>query len=175
MVSLEEARRIAEDQGVDLVEVSPNAKPPVVKLIDYGKFKYTQQKKKSEAKKRQVVTQLKEVQFRPNIEAHDLETKLSRVRRFLRQGDKVKLLMQFRGREMAYKQTGEKKFQGIIQKVLDMGAKIESEPKMINNRIIGILIPDKRRIEQIERDERDKAKRELSIKRAEVLEKSSTQ
>ena len=153
VVSLEEARSKALDMGLDLVEISPNARPPVVKLIDYGKFKYDQQKKKkNEAKKRQSVAQLKEVQFRPSIEAHDLETKLSRVHRFLLQGDKVKLVMQFRGREMAYKEVGKERFNDIIQQVLDMGAKFESEPKMVNNRILGILVPDKKKMEQINRE-----------------------
>ena len=141
VVNLDEARSKASELGLDLVEISPNARPPVVKLINYGKFKYDQQKKKSEAKKRQNVTQLKEVQFRPSIEAHDLETKLTRVQRFLRQGDKVKLVMQFRGREMSYKEAGKNHFADIIEQVLEMGAKVESEPKMVNNRIIGILVP----------------------------------
>ena len=153
IVSLDEARAKASELGLDLVEISPTARPPVVKLIDYGKFKYDQQKKKkNEAKKRQNVAQLKEVQFRPGIEAHDLETKLSRVHRFLLQGDKVKLVMQFRGREMAYKEVGKGRFDDIIQQVLAMGAKTESEPKMVNNRIIGILVPDKKRMEQIEKE-----------------------
>ena len=158
IVSMGEARSKALELGLDLVEISPNAKPPVVKLTDYGKFKYDQQKKKSEAKKRQNVTQLKEVQFRPSIEAHDLETKLSRVQRFLYQGDKVKLVMQFRGREMSYREAGKGRFDGIIERVLEMGAKVESEPKMINNRIIGILVPDKKRIEQIEREKNKREK-----------------
>ena len=88
-------------EASDLVEVAPNAKPPVVKLIDYGKFKYEQQKKQNEAKKKQVTVQLKEIQFRPNIDSHDLQTKLKRAEKFLSSGDKVKMVMQFRGREMA--------------------------------------------------------------------------
>lgn len=160
MVTLEQARELATEQGLDLVEVSPNAKPPVVKVIDYGKFKYDQQKKKSEAKKRQSVVQLKEIQFRPNIEIHDLDTKLERAKRFLYQGDKVKLVMQFRGREMAYKEKGEKKFQAIIERVLDMGSKVESEPKAMNNRIISILAPDKKRIQQLLKEEEKMKKTE---------------
>lgn len=144
IVSLSEAKSIALQKELDLVEVSPNAKPPVVKLIDYGKFKYQQQKKVAEAKKKQTVIQLKEIQFRPNIEAHDLETKLKRAQKFIDQGDKVKMVMQFRGREMAYKDIGRDKFTGIIEKVIEMGAIIESEMKMMGNRIIAILAPSKK-------------------------------
>lgn len=141
---MEEARRIAREEGLDLVEISPNAKPPVVKIIDYGKFKYNQQKKVSENKKKQVVVQLKEIQFRPNIEVHDLETKLKRAEKFLENGDKIKMVMQFRGREMAYREAGLLKFKGILENVVSIGAVIESEPKMMGNRIIGIMAPIKK-------------------------------
>lgn len=130
---------------MDLVEVSPTAKPPVVKIIDYGKFKYEQQKKANEAKKKSATVQLKEIQFRPNIETHDLETKLKRAEKFLDQNDKVKLVMQFRGREMAYRDAGMEKFKAIIQRVVEFGAATESEPKMMGNRIITILAPDKKK------------------------------
>ena len=141
---MQKARSIAYEYGLDLVEVSPNTRPPVVKLIDYGKFRYEQQKRKNEAKKRQHISQLKELQFRPNIETHDLETKLNRAKTFLGQGDRLKLVMNFRGREIAYKDAGSKKFNGIIERVVEMGAKIESGPKQVNNRILCILIPDKK-------------------------------
>jgi len=140
-VTLQKAREIANDQGLDLVEVSPTAKPPVVKVIDYGKFKYDQQKLANEQKKKQVQSALKEIQFRPNIEAHDLETKLNRAEKFLEQGDKIKMVMQFRGREMAYKDLGLKKFRDILAKVEEFGAQIESQPKMMGNRIITIVAP----------------------------------
>lgn len=141
VVSMTEALRIAEEQGLDLVEVSPTAKPPVVKVIDYGKYKYNLQKKAAEAKKKQVVVQLKEIQFRPNIEAHDLETKLKKVQRFIGEGDKVKMVMQFRGREMAYKDAGLEKFRSILTTVEGYGATVESEPKFMGNRIITIMAP----------------------------------
>lgn len=138
---MSEARRIAEEQGLDLVEVSPNANPPVVKVVDYGKYKYLLQKKANEAKKKQVVIQLKEIQFRPNIETHDLETKLKRAEKFIGQGDKVKMVMQFRGREMAYRDAGMEKFANIIKKVEEYGAAVESEPKFMGNRVITIMAP----------------------------------
>ncbi|MDD0853272.1 translation initiation factor IF-3 [Halobacteriovorax sp. GB3] len=143
IVSLDEARKIAADKGLDLVEVSPTAKPPVVKVIDYGKYKYDMQKKANEAKKKQAQAQLKEIQFRPNIEEHDLQTKLKRAEKFLEQGDKIKMVMQFRGREMAYRDAGMEKFKGIIAVVEEMGAIVESNPKMMGNRIITILSPSK--------------------------------
>lgn len=144
VVAIDKAREIAQELGLDLVEVSPTAKPPVVKLIDYGKFKYTLQKKENEARKKSAVIQLKEIQFRPNIEAHDLETKLKRAEKFLEQGDKVKMVMQFRGREMAYRDAGMDKFRNIIKTVEEYGAAVESEPKFMGNRVITIVAPDKK-------------------------------
>jgi translation initiation factor IF-3 len=166
VVSLDEARRISEEQALDLVEVSPNAKPPVVKLIDYGKFKYDQQKKANEAKKKQVQAQLKEIQVRPNIEAHDLETKLKKVYKFLEAGDKVKMVMQFRGREMAYRDAGLEKFKEILEGICEYGSTLESPAKIMGNRIISILSPDKKvldkRIKEREREEKAQAKSEAN-------------
>ena len=172
VVSFDEAKRIAADLGLDLVEVSPNAKPPVVKLIDYGKFKYDQQKKANEAKKKQATAQLKEIQMRPNIETHDLETKLKRVYRFLEDGDKVKMVMQFRGREMAYKDAGLEKFKNILEGVCSYGANIESEPKMMGNRIITILSPDKKALNQREKERKRLEKLEQKEKEMEAAAKA---
>ncbi len=158
VVSLDEARRLRQETGLDLVEVSPNAKPPVVKLIDYGRFKYDQQKKANEQKKKQAKTLLKEIQFRPNIEQHDLDTKLKRAEKFLHQSDKVKMVMQFRGREMAHRDQGFDKFKGIIALVEKLGAVVESPPKMMGNRIITILSPDKKAIKQILKDRKREEK-----------------
>ncbi len=145
VVSIDKAREISDEQGLDLVEVSPNAKPPVVKLIDYGKFKYQQQKKAAEAKKKQVVIQVKEVKFRPAIDIHDLNVKTKNVLKFLGQGDKVKMLMQFRGREMAHKHIGLEKFNEIIASVVEQtGAVVESPVKMMGNRAIAMVAPAKK-------------------------------
>lgn len=145
-MQIEEARRIADDTGLDLVEVSPNAKPPVCKLIDYGKYKYQIQKKANEAKKKQVVVTVKEIKLRPGTDSHDLMVKLKKVYQFLKQGDKVKLLMQFRGREMAHKEIGLEKFNDIVKTVQeDTEAMIESPVKMMGNRIIAILAPGKKK------------------------------
>jgi translation initiation factor IF-3 len=158
IVTIHRARELAQEQGLDLVEVSPTAKPPVVKLIDYGKFKYDAQKKASEAKKKQIVIQIKEIQFRPNIEAHDIDTKLNQADKFLHQGDKIKLVMQFRGRENAYKEAGQEKFKGIVERILQMGAIIEAEAKLMGNRIIAVVAPDKKIMKQVQEMVKKKAK-----------------
>ncbi|MFG1498686.1 translation initiation factor IF-3 [Halobacteriovorax sp. XZX-3] len=146
VVSIDRAREIAEELGVDLIEIAPTAKPPVVKLMDYGKYKYALQKKAAEAKKKQAKVQLKEIQLRPNIEAHDLETKLKRAYKFLEGGDKVKFVMQFRGREMAYKDMGKEKFEAILNGVCEEAdGVIESPIKMMGNRIITIVAPGKKK------------------------------
>lgn len=157
---MSEARRISDEHGLDLVEVSPTATPPVVKLIDFGKYKYELQKKAQEAKKKQIVVQLKEIQIKPNIEAHDLQTKLNHCAKFLDQGDKIKMSMQFRGREMAYKDAGMEKFKGIIAQVEAMGAVIESEPKMMGNRIIVILASIKKPVKkEVKKEDKKEDKR----------------
>ncbi len=160
---MSEARNIAENQGLDLVEVSPNAKPPVVKVIDYGKYKYTQQKKANEAKKKQAQVQLKEIQFRPNIESHDLSTKMKKIVQFLEEGDKVKLVMQFRGREMAYREAGMEKFKGLLDDVIAIGATIESDPKFMGNRIITIAAPDKAAIEKRKKEQKKTESSDASV------------
>ncbi len=167
VISIEEARKIAQEQGLDLVEVSPNAKPPVVKLIDYGKFKYDQQKKANEAKKKQSQAQLKEIQVRPNIEAHDLETKLKKVYRFLEDADKVKMVMQFRGREMAYRDAGLEKFKEILEGICSYGAVLESPPKIMGNRIISILSPDKKELDKRSKERKRLEKLEAKEREAE--------
>jgi len=149
VVTMDEARRIANDQGLDLIEIAPTAQPPVVKVADYGKFKYELQKKAAEAKKKQVVIQLKELQFRPNIEAHDLDTKLKKAHEFLLDGDKVKLVMQFKGREMAYREAGMEKFKAILARLVDIGAVVDETPKMMGNRIIAIVTGDKKKLKPL--------------------------
>lgn len=146
IVSIAKARELSNETGLDLVEISATAKPPLVKLIDYGKYKYQIQKKASEAKKKQVVVSVKEIKFRPHIEKHDLEVKLKSIKKFLEQGDKVKMLMQFRGREMAYKDSGLLKFEEIVKDLVDNhGALIESPLKLMGNRAITMIAPSKKK------------------------------
>jgi translation initiation factor IF-3 len=141
VMSIQEARVKAQEEGVDLVEISPSAKPPVVKLIDYGKYKYQQQKKLAEAKKKQVVIQVKEIKLRPNIEKHDVEVKLKQIAGFFDDGDKVKLMMQFRGREMAHKDIGMAKFEDIIKKIVEIGGIVEAPLIFMGNRAIVLIAP----------------------------------
>ncbi len=141
-----QARLIAENEQLDLIEIAATASPPVVKLMDYGKYKYQAQKKASEAKKKQVVIEVKEMKFRPSIDKHDLEVKLNHILKFLEQGDKVKLLMQFRGREMAHKEIGLGKFSEIIKMIQEQGgAVVEAEPKMLGNRCHAMVAPGKKK------------------------------
>lgn len=166
VVSMNEARRISDEVGLDLVEVSPTAQPPVVKLIDFGKYKYELQKKAQEAKKKQIVIQLKEVQLRPNIEANDLQTKLNHCAKFLDEGDKIKISMQFRGREMSYRDAGMRKFKEVIAQIEAMGALVESEPKMMGNRIIAILASTKKPTKGPKKDDEVKEEPKTEAKKA---------
>jgi translation initiation factor IF-3 len=129
VVATERARELADESGLDLVEVAPEAEPPVCKLLDFGKYKYEAQKKASEARKKQKTIDIKEVKFRPGINAADYDVKLRNIRRFLDEGDKVKVTMRFRGREMVHQNIG----MGVLARVRDdLGelAKVEQMPKM---------------------------------------------
>ena len=145
MVTIYQARLIAQDTGLDLIEVSPTATPPVVKLMDFGKYKYQLQKKVSEAKKKQVVVDIKELKLRPNIEKHDLEVKLRSVQKFFEDGDKVKVTMQFRGRELSHRDLCEQQFQIILAQVTAQGGVIESQSRLMGNKIIALFSPEKKK------------------------------
>ncbi|HLY07295.1 MAG TPA: translation initiation factor IF-3 [Rhizomicrobium sp.] len=139
-IGTDDARAIAEEQGFDLVEVSPEAKPPVVKLMDYGKFKYEQQKKAAEARKKQKVIEIKEIKMRPTIDDHDYDVKMRSMRRFFDEGDKVKVTLRFRGREMAHQHLG-MELLGRIQKDVEPIAKIEQSPKTEGRQMMMVLAP----------------------------------
>jgi translation initiation factor IF-3 len=140
VLRLKEAIEKAQSMGLDLVEVSPNAKPPVCKVMDLGKFMYEQQKKKKEAKKKQKVVHLKEIKLRVNIDPHDLEYRLKNARKFLENGDKVKFSLRFRGREVTHSEIAKEKFIEIIENLEDV-ARIDSQPKMENGQLTMILGP----------------------------------
>ena len=130
----------ADAQGLDLVEVSPNTDPPVCKILDYGKFKYEAQKKKNEAKKKQKIIEVKEIKLRPNIDEHDYQVKMRNVQKFLDEGDKVKVTMRFRGREMAHQELGV----NVLNRVRDDTenvAKIEAFPKLEGRQMIMVIAP----------------------------------
>ena len=140
VVPFREALEAAYDAGLDLVEVSPNADPPVCKILDLGKFKYEEQKKRNEARKRQKVIDVKEIKLRPNIDDHDYQVKMRNARRFIDDGDKVKVTMRFRGREMAHQDLG----MNVLVRVkdeLEEISKVESMPRMEGRQMVMVLAP----------------------------------
>lgn len=142
VVSVAEGLRRAREEGLDLVEVSPGASPPVCKILDYGKYKYEQQKKAHEAKKKQKIIQIKEVKLRPNIDKHDLEIKLKAVEKFLEAGDKVKITLRFRGREMAHQEIGMRLLDKVKEYLADK-IKIEHPPSFEGRQVVMVIAPAK--------------------------------
>jgi len=140
ILATKEALRMANEQGVDLVEVAPQAKPPVCKLMDFGKYQYEQRKKNQEAKKKQVQVQLKEVKLRPKTDDHDLQTKLNHVRRFLSKGDRCKITLFFRGREIVHKEQGKAILDNVLEEIADI-ARVEQEPKFEGRTMHMIVAP----------------------------------
>lgn len=140
VMSVRDAMRKAFEAGMDLVEISPNADPPVAKLLDYGKFKYEQQKKRNEARKKQKVIEIKEIKVRPNIDENDYQVKLRAMKSFIGEGDKVKVTLRFRGREMAHQELGVK----VLERIrgdMDEATKVEQMPKMENRQMVMVLTP----------------------------------
>jgi len=140
VVDREVALKKAEEVGLDLVEISPNADPPVCKVLDFGKYKYEEQKKKNEARKKQKVIEVKEIKLRPNIDDHDYDVKMRAMRRFLEEGDKVKVTLRFRGREMAHMELGYQ----LLQRVkadFESSAKVEQEPRSEGRQIVMVVAP----------------------------------
>lgn len=140
-----DAQKKAEEYGLDLVEISPTAKPPVCKIMDYGKFKYEQAKKLHEAKKHQVVVHTKEVKMRPVTDQHDFDTKLRHIKRFLSEGNKAKVTVQFRGREMAHRDRGHDMLKRVVTEVAVMAA-VEQHPKFEGRFLSLILAPAKKSV-----------------------------
>ena len=140
IVSRNEALDMAADAGLDLVEIAPNADPPVCKILDFGKYKYEEQKKKNEAKKKQKVIEVKEVKFRPSIDDHDYDVKMRSMQKFIGEGDKVKVTMRFRGRELAHQEIG----MDVLMRVkgdLDAVAKVEQFPRMEGRQMTMVVSP----------------------------------
>lgn len=140
IVSIAEAIAMAEAAGLDLVEIAPNSTPPVVKILDFGKYKYQAQKKAAEARKKQKTIEIKEIKMRPNIDTHDYDVKMRAIRRFFEEGDKVKVTLRFRGREMAHQDLGMRlldRVKGELEEV----AKVEAEPKLEGRQMIMVLAP----------------------------------
>jgi translation initiation factor IF-3 len=142
VVPIREAQKIADEAGLDLVKIAPNAKPPVCKVIDYGKYRYEQARKEKDAKKKQKTVELKEIRLSPNIEANDLNTKMNAARKFLSKGDKVKITLRFRGREMAHMNNSKHILDDFAQNLSDV-AVVEKAPK-VEGRSIGMVLAEKR-------------------------------
>jgi translation initiation factor IF-3 len=140
VMSARDALLRAYDVGMDLLEISPNAVPPVVKILDYGKYKYEQQKKANEARKRQKIVELKEIKVRPNIDDHDYDVKMRQMKEFIGEGDKVKVTLRFRGREMAHQDLGLKVLDRIRTELAEL-TKVESMPRLENRQMIMVLAP----------------------------------
>ena len=140
IVTLEEALRFAEEHGLDLVEVAPNSTPPVCRIMDYGKYRYQQAKKTKDAKKKQTVIHVKEVKLRPKTEEHDIQYKTAHVKRFLTEGNRVKITIQFRGREIAHPNMANRVIERVMEGIEGLGV-VDQEPKMEGRRMILILRP----------------------------------
>jgi translation initiation factor IF-3 len=143
VVSLEEAMKVAQEAGVDLVEIVPNAKPPVCRVMDYGKFKFEESKKKTVTKKKTKRTQLKEIKFRPGTDIGDYNIKLKKLIQFLENGDKAKITIRFRGREMAHRELGMDMLKRVEKDLEEYGA-VEQYPKMEGRQMIMVLGPVKK-------------------------------
>jgi translation initiation factor IF-3 len=159
------ARDIAGRLGLDLVEISPGSDPPVCKIMDYGRYKYEQQKKSAQTKKSQHQSQLKEIKLRPHIDEHDLEFKLKNARRFLFDGDKVKATVMFRGREIVHTAIGRQLLERVTE-ALAAFAKPETAPQMEGRMLSTIFAPERHAIEKIKRQEAEKARREAAAESA---------
>ncbi len=140
IISVQEGIEMADEVGLDLVEVSPNADPPVCKILDYGKYKYEAQKKANEARKKQKVILIKEIKMRPGIDEHDYQVKMRNVRRFIEDGDKVKMTIRFRGREMAHQELGMNVLHRVRDEMEDL-AKVEQFPKAEGRMMTMVLAP----------------------------------
>jgi translation initiation factor IF-3 len=140
VMSPKQALAMAEQAGLDLVEISPGTQPPVCKILDYGKYKYQAQKKANEARKKQKVIEIKEIKIRPNIDTHDYSVKMKAIRRFFEEGDKVKVTLRFRGREMAHQELGFELLQQVKTDTAEI-AKVESEPRFEGRQVVMVLAP----------------------------------
>ena len=140
MVTPARAMAMAEEAGLDLVEISPNAEPPVCKIMDFGKFKYETQKREAEARKKQKIIEIKEIKFRPGTDTHDYDVKMRSVLKFLGEGDKVKVTLRFRGRELSHQQLGMNLLRRVQEDIADV-AKVEAYPRMEGRQMLMVVSP----------------------------------
>lgn len=156
VMSPREALSIAEGKGLDLIEIAPTAKPPTCKIMDYGKWKYESKKKEKAAKKNQSVITIKEVQVRPRTDEHDLETKMKHARRFILEGDKVKVNLRFSGREMAHQEIGLQTLKKFAESLSDISV-VETHPKLEGRQMFLLLGPDPVKIKEYEKAQKSGA------------------
>lgn len=159
VMSVPEALRLAEDRGLDLLEIAPTATPPTCKIMDHGKWKYENKKKAAAARKKQVIVSVKEIQMRPRTDQHDFETKMNHARRFLLDGDKVKVNLRFMGREMAHQELGMELMKKAIAFVNDL-AMVETNPKMEGKQMFLLLAPDPLKIKDYMKAHPNKSKQD---------------
>ncbi|UXR63833.1 translation initiation factor IF-3 [Bdellovibrio bacteriovorus] len=159
VMTVPEALRIAEDRGLDLLEIAPTATPPTCKIMDYGKWKYEKKKQATAARKKQTVVTIKEIQMRPRTDQHDFETKMNHARRFLLEGDKVKVSLRFMGREMAHQELGMEVMKKCIAFVDDL-ALVEAQPKMEGKNMFLMLGPDPLKIKEYQKLHPNKSKQD---------------
>jgi translation initiation factor IF-3 len=156
VLTIEQALARAQEEGLDLVEVNPMSKPPVCKIMDYGKFKYEEKKKASEAKKKQVVVHLKEVKLRPKTEEHDYEFKVRNVKRFLEEGNKARITIMFRGREITHREQGQHILEDVVKDTKDVGV-VEQAPRMEGRQMYMILAPNPKILQKVREQARQAA------------------
>jgi translation initiation factor IF-3 len=160
-MTVPEALRLAEDRGLDLLEIAPTATPPTCKIMDYGKWKYENKKKAAVARKKQVIVSIKEIQMRPRTDQHDFETKMNHARRFLLEGDKVKVNLRFMGRELAHQEVGMALIKKCIEFVKDL-ALIETNPKMEGKQMFLLMAPDPLKIKEYLKAHPNKSKQDTA-------------
>jgi translation initiation factor IF-3 len=156
VLTIEQALARAQEEGLDLVEVNPMSKPPVCKIMDYGKYKYEEKKKASEAKKKQVVVHLKEVKLRPKTEEHDYEFKVRNVKRFLEEGNKARITIMFRGREITHREQGQHLLEDVVKDTKDVGV-VEQAPRMEGRQMYMILAPNPKILQKVREQARQAA------------------
>ncbi|MCI1641292.1 MAG: translation initiation factor IF-3 [Actinomyces sp.] len=171
IVRVENALRLAEEAGLDLVEVAPDAKPPVARLMDYGKYRYEAAQKARDARRNQANTQLKEIRFRLKIDDHDFAVKKGHVERFLGQGDKVKVMIMFRGREQSRPEAGVRLLQRLAEEVSELGT-VESMPRQDGRNMTMVLAPTRRKADAVN-EQRKRREAERAARRGKQAERSS--
>jgi translation initiation factor IF-3 len=172
IISLDDAQRLAEERELDLVEVAPNATPPVCRLMDYGKFRYEQSKKEREARKHQKQTELKEVRLRPKTDEHDLEVKAKQARRFLQGGDKVKFTLRFRGRELAHTNIGREILEQLVDRLRDV-AVVEQKPTLESRSFSLTLAPNAKALKALKQAQQAQSQRSKAEKQAKADQKAA--